>query len=296
MSEFEGIFVVTLSPFKDGKVDESAARHMVDHFDDAGVQGLVVLGSNGENPYLTEEEKRQLIDVTVDQARGRVPVIAGTGCTGTDSTIALTRHAREAGADAALVALPQYFRVGFADVKRHFSRLLREAGLPVLYYNFPAVTRLELSPAEIAELAAMEGMVGVKETIFDLEEIAELAKLTEHLPFSVLSGTTLNLTALVPRGIRGAIGVLPNLMPRETVELYRALRDGDQAKASELMASIGKLARILAASPIAHAMLKEALRQMGHPIEPTVKDPLPPLTAEQSDLVAEVLADVGLVA
>jgi 4-hydroxy-tetrahydrodipicolinate synthase len=296
MTEFEGIFVVTLSPFRDGQVDERAVRHMVDHFVDAGVQGLVVLGSNGENPYLTEEEKRKLIDVTVDQTRGRVPVIAGTGCTGTDSTIALTRHAREAGADAALVALPQYFRVGFEDVKRHFSRLVQEGGLPVLYYNFPAVTRLELSPTEIAELAAIPGMVGVKQTIFDLEEVVELAKLTEHLPFSVLSGTTLNLTALVPRGIRGAIGVLPNLMPRESVALYAALRDGDEAEASELMASIGKLARILTASPTAHAMLKEALRQMGHPIEPTVKDPLPPLTAEQRDLVAEVLADAKLVA
>ena len=199
MAEFEGIFVVTMSPFKEGRVDERAVRHMVDHFVDAGVQGLVVLGSNGENPYLTEEEKRQLIDATVDQARGRVPVIAGTGCTGTDSTIALTRHAREAGADAALVALPQYFRVGFDDVKRHFSRLVREGGLPVLYYNFPAVTRLELTPAEIAELAAIPGMVGVKETIFDLEEIAELAKLTEEMPFSVLSGTTLNLPSRRPR-------------------------------------------------------------------------------------------------
>lgn len=296
MSEFEGIFVVTLSPFRDGRVDERAVRHMVDHFVDAGVQGLVVLGSNGENPYLTEGEKRELIDITLDQTRGRVPVIAGTGCTGTDSTIALTRHARDAGAAAALVALPQYFRVGFDDVKRHFTRLVQEAGLPVLYYNFPAVTRLELSPAEIAELATIPGMVGVKQTIFDLEAIAELAKLTEHLPFSVLSGTTLNLTALVPRGIRGAIGVLPNLMPRESVALYAALRDGDEATASALMASIGKLTRILAASPIAHAMLKEALRQMGHPIEATVKDPLPPLTAEQGELVAEVLADAKLAA
>ena len=296
MIEFEGIFVVTMSPFRDGQVDEHAVRHMVDHFVDAGVQGLVVLGSNGENPYLTEEEKRELIDLTVDQTRGRVPVIAGTGCTGTDSTISLTLHAREAGADAALVALPQYFRVGFEDVKRHFSRLVQEAGLPVLYYNSPAVTRLELSPAEIAELAAIPGMVGAKETIFDVEEVAELAKLTEHLPFSVLSGTTLNLPALVSRGVRGAIGVLPNLMPRESVALYTALRDGDEAKASALMASIGKLARILAASPTAHAMLKEALRQMGHPIEPTVKDPLPPLTAEQGELVAEVLADAKLTA
>ena len=296
MTEFEGIFVVTLSPFRDGRVDERAVRHMVDHFVDAGVQGLVVLGSNGENPYLTGEEKRELIDITVEQAGGRVPVIAGTGCTGTDATIALTCHARDAGAAAALVALPQYFRVGFDDVKRHFTRLVQEAGLPILYYNFPKVTGLELTPAEIAELAEIPGMVGAKQTIFDLEAIAELAKLTEHLSFSVLSGTTLNLTALVPRGIRGAIGVLPNLMPRESVALYAALRDGDEETASAMMASIGKLTRILAASPIAHAMLKEAMRQLGHPIEATVKDPLPPLTKEQGELVAEVLAEAKLTA
>jgi 4-hydroxy-tetrahydrodipicolinate synthase len=296
MSELEGIFVVTMSPFRDGRVDEPAVRHMVDHFVEAGVQGLVVLGSNGENPYLSEAEKRELIDVTLDQTRGRVPVIVGTGCTGTDSTIALTSHAREAGADAALVALPQYFRIGFDDVKRHFSRVVSEGGLPVLYYNFPAVTRLELSPAEIAELAVDRGIVGVKQTIFDAEEIADLAKRTEHLPFSVLSGTVLNLPALVPRGVRGAIGVLPNLMPRQSVELYAALRDGDEPKASGLMESIAKLTRILAASPTAHAMLKEALRQLGHPIEPTVKDPLPPLTVQQKDLVAEVLADAKLTA
>jgi 4-hydroxy-tetrahydrodipicolinate synthase len=296
MTEFEGIFVVMLSPFRDGRVDDPAARHMVDHFVDAGVQGLVVLGSNGENPYLTGDEKRKLIDVTLDQTRGRVPVIVGTGCTGTDSTIALTRHAREAGAAAALVALPQYYRVGFDDVKRHYSRVVSEGGLPVLYYNYPAMTRLELSPAEIAELAVNEGIVGVKQTIFDVEEVAELAKRTEHLSFSVLSGTVLNLPALVPRGVRGAIGVLPNLMPRESVALYTALRDGDEPKASSLMASIAKLTRILTASPMAHAMLKEALRRIGHPIEPTVKDPLPPLTAQQRDLVAEVLADAKLIA
>jgi 4-hydroxy-tetrahydrodipicolinate synthase len=296
MTEFEGIFVVTLSPFKDGRVDESAVRQMVDHLIDAGVQGLVVLGSNGENPYLTGEEKRQLIDFSVGQTRGRVPVIVGTGCTGTDSTIALTSYAREAGADAALVALPQYYPVGFDDVKRHFSRVVSEGGLPVLYYNFPAVTHLELSPVQIAELAARPGMVGVKQTIFDVDEIAELVRLTEQLPFSVLSGTVLNLPALVPRGVRGAIGVLPNLMPRESVELFTALREGNESRAAELMASIGKLGRILAVGLMAHATIKEALRQMGHPIEPTVKDPLPPLTSEQKDLVAEVLADARLVA
>jgi dihydrodipicolinate synthase/N-acetylneuraminate lyase len=192
--------------------------------------------------------------------------------------------------------MPQYFRIGFADVKRHYARLTREVGLPILYYNFPGVTHLKLSPAEIAELAEIPGREGAKQTIFDVEEIAELAKLTRDRPFSVLSGTTLNLPALVPRGIRGAICALSNLMPREAVELYQALRAGDEKRAAAAMASLGKLTRILAASPTSHAMLKEALRQMGHPIEPTVKDPLPPLTAEQRELVAEVLADAKLTA
>jgi len=295
MKKLEGIFVVMLSPFKNGLVDEDAVRHMVDHFVDQGAHGLVVLGSNGEFPLLSDEEKHKLIDIAVGQANGRVPVIAGTGYMGTDQTVAMTKYARDAGADAAMIALPIYYQLDFENVKRHYQRVADEAGLPIVYYNIPDATGLKLSPAEIAELAEIEQIVGVKETIPDVDEMIELVNLMEGKPFSVLSGTVLNLAAIVDSGICGAIGVLPNLVPKQSVEFYNALRDGDEERKNELMSLLFKFMPLMTASATPHAMLKEALRQQGHPIEPTVKDPLPPLTDEQRGLVSQVLADAELI-
>jgi 4-hydroxy-tetrahydrodipicolinate synthase len=294
MKKLEGIFVVMMSALKDGGVDQGAMRHMVDHFVDAGVHGLVVLGSNGEFPYLSDEEKKQIIDAVVDQANGRVTVVAGTGYMGTDQTIALTKYARDAGADAAMIALPIYYQLSFEDVKRHFERVSAEAGLPILYYNFPDATGLKLTPTEIADLAEIEQIVGVKETIPSIDEIAELVELMKGKQFSVFSGTALNLMPVMERGGCGAIGVLPNHAPAKCVEFYDALKAGDTEKANKLMAYLFKFMPLMTASPAPHAIMKETLRQLGHPISPVVKDPLPPLTDEHKELVSRVLADAGL--
>jgi 4-hydroxy-tetrahydrodipicolinate synthase len=295
MKGLEGIFVVMMSPFDDEQVDERAMRHMVDHFIDSGVHGLVVLGSNGEYPYLSDEEKRQLIDIAVEQARGRVPVVIGTGYMGTDQTIALTKYARDAGADAAMIALPIYYQLSFEDVQRHYRRISSETGFPILYYNFPDATRLKLTPAQIAELAELEQIVGVKETILDLDEVGELAQLMKgRKQFSVFSGTVLNLMPVMERGGCGAIGVLPNLLPKQCVEFYNAIRSGDMDKALELQAFIFKFMPLMTASPSPHSIFKESLRRLGHPIKPVVKDPLPPLNKEHKALIDRVFADAGL--
>jgi 4-hydroxy-tetrahydrodipicolinate synthase len=295
MEKLKGIFVVLLSAFGDDGIDERAMRHMVDHFIGEGVHGLVVLGSNGEFPYLSDEEKKQLIDVVVDQANGRVPVIAGTTYMGTDQTIALTKYARDAGADAAMIALPIYYKLAFEDVKRHYERIARETGFPIIYYNFPDTTGLALSPAEIAEIAELDQVVGVKETILDVDEVGELADLMKNRkPFSVFSGTALNMATVIERGGCGSIGVLANIAPRKIVEFYDAIKSEDAEKTSELQSYIFKLIPLMTASPSPHAIIKEALRQLGHPIGTAVKDPLPPLTNEQKELVSRVLTDAGL--
>jgi 4-hydroxy-tetrahydrodipicolinate synthase len=294
MQRLQGVYVVLLSAFREGNVDQAAMRHMVEHFIAAGVHGLVVLGSNGEFPYLSDEEKRQLIDITVDQVKKRVLVIAGTGYMGTDQTVALTKYARQAGADAALIALPIYYSLSFADVKRHYSRIAAESGLPILYYNIPDMTHLKLTPAEIAELATIDQIIGVKETILDVGEMGELVKLVAKEPFSVLSGTVLNLMPVMQQGGCGAIGVLPNLVPGKCAEFYHALKDGAAEKAGEIMAFLFKFTPLMTATPAPHAIMKEAMRQLGHPIEPTTKGPLPPLTGKQKELVSRVLADAGL--
>ncbi len=294
MKTLEGVFVVMMSPFADDEVDERGMRHMVNHFIAEGVHGLVVLGSNGEFPYLSDEEKRQLIDIAVEEARGRVPVIIGTGYFGTDQVIALTKYARDAGADAAMVALPIYYPISFEDVKRHYKRISSEVGFPILYYNIPDTTHLKLSPAEIAELAKIEQVVGVKETIPDVDEMGELARLVSKKPFSVLSGTVLNLMPAMQQGACGCICVLPNIAPKQSVEFYNALKSGNMDKATELMSFLFKFVPLMTTSMTPHAMMKEALRQLGVPITPSVKSPLPPLTPEQKDLVIRVLTDAGL--
>jgi 4-hydroxy-tetrahydrodipicolinate synthase len=294
MKKLEGIFVVMLSPFRNGKVDQAAVRHMVDHFVDARVHGLVVLGSNGEFPYVSDEDKRQLIDAAVSQARGRVQVIAGTGYMGTEPTIEMTRYARDAGADAAMIALPIYYQISFSDVKRHYERIAAEVGLPLVYYNIPDMTHLKLSPAEIAELSEIPQLVGVKETIPDVDEMGELARLVKKTPFSVLSGTVLNLMPVMEQGGCGAICVLPNIVPRECVEFYNAIKSGDMEQVSNVMSFLFKFMPLMTATPTPHAMMKEAMRQLGHPLTPTVKAPLPPLMDDQKELVSRVLADAGL--
>jgi 4-hydroxy-tetrahydrodipicolinate synthase len=295
MKGLEGIFVVMMSPLNDEMVDERAMRHMVDYFIDAGVHGLVVLGSNGEYPLLSDEEKRQLIDIAVEQARGRVPVVIGTGYMGTDQTIALTKYARDAGADAAMVALPIYYHLGFEDVQRHYKRISSETGFPIIYYNYPDCTHLKLTPAEIATLAELEQVVGVKETILDIDEVGELADLMKgKKQFSVFSGTVLNLMPVMERGGCGAICVLPNLIPQQCVEFYNAIRSGNMEKALELQAFLFKFLPLMTSSPTPHAVFKESLRRLGHPLTPKVKDPLPPLKEEHKDLIARVFADAGL--
>jgi 4-hydroxy-tetrahydrodipicolinate synthase len=294
MKTFEGIFVVMMAPFTDDEVDERAMRHMVNHFIAEGVHGLVVLGSNGEFPYLSDEEKRQLIDIAVEEARGRVPVVIGTGYFGTDQVIALTKYARDAGADAAMVALPIYYPISFEDVKRHYMRISSEVRFPIVYYNIPDMTHLKLSPAEIAELAKIEQIVGIKETIPDVDEMGEHVRLINKKPFSVLSGTALNLLPVMAQGGRGAICVLPNLVPKQCVEFYNAIKSGNMDKATDLMSFLFKFVPLMTSTMTPHAMMKEALRQLGVPITPSVKSPLPPLTDEQKTLVTQVLTDAGL--
>lgn len=295
MKTREGIFVVMMSAFRDGSVDENAMRHMTDHFISEGAYGLVVLGSNGENPFLADDEKKRIIDIVVDQAKGRVPVVAGTSYMGTDQTIELTRHARDAGAEAAMIALPIYYKLDFADVKRHYRRVADEAGLPILYYNFPDATGLKLSPAEIAEIAEIEQVIGVKETILDIDEVGELADIMkDKKPFAVFSGTAFNMVSVMERGGCGSIGVVANLAPKKVVDFYKAIKSGDAEKTNELQSEIFKLIPLMTAASCPHAIMKESLRQLGHPITAEVKGPLPPLTDEQKELVTRVLSEAGL--
>ena len=296
MKPFEGIFVIMVTPFRDGRVDEGGMRHLVDYYVDRGVQGLVILGSNGENPYLMDEEKRRLIDISVEQAQGRVAVVIGTGCTGTNQTIALTQYARNAGADGAMITVPLYFNLGFEDVKRHFTRISDEVGFPIILYNIPSLTRLHLSPAQVAELAEIDQIIGVKETINEVDEILELIRMMKGKPFSVFSALALHLYPTVEAGGSGSFGVTQLFLPGQTLELYRAAKERDEETRDRIHGLYQKFIPLMKALPAQVAMVKEILRQMGHPITSEVRDPLPSVDDEHREMVAQVLAETGVTA
>jgi 4-hydroxy-tetrahydrodipicolinate synthase len=294
MKRFEGIFTVMLTAYDDyGNIDREAMREMTDYLVSSGVHGLVVLGSNGENPYLTHHHQKDVIDTVVSACSGRIPVIVGVNKRGTEPAIDMSQYAAEAGADGLLLALHRFYDLDEEAVFSFYEDVCGSVNIPVLFYNFPSNTSLVLSPESIARIADIENLVGAKETIFDVDEVRRLVEAADD-DFCVFTGMTFNLTDTMAVGACGAFCPLPNIIPQKTVELYEACKKGDSEKADALQKEIYTYAPIIASTPTPHAMQKEAMRLLGHPIKPLVKPPLPRLTSEQAKLVRETLEIAGL--
>ncbi|MDD3717697.1 MAG: dihydrodipicolinate synthase family protein [Actinomycetota bacterium] len=295
MKRFEGIFTVMLTTYDDyGNVDREAMREITDYLVESGVHGLVVLGSNGENPYLTHHHQKDVIDTVIDACAQRIPVIVGVNKRGTEPAVDMSRYAEEAGADGLLIALHRFYNLDEDAVYAFYEDVCGSVSLPVLFYNFPSNTGLALAPGSIARIAVIDNMVGAKETIFEVEEVRALVEATDE-DFCVFTGMTFNLVETMAVGACGAICPVPNFIPEKTVELYEACRNGDAERAQELQKDVFSLAPLLASTPTPHAMQKEALRLLGHPVMTHVKGPLPRLTSEQAKLVRETLENAGLI-
>lgn len=293
---FQGVFPVVLTPLTDGgAVDVPALQKSIEHLIGKGVHGLLVLGSNGESPYLTDEERRQVILASVEASEGRVPVVVGTTYMGTDQTIEIGTFAREAGADALLAALPAYYPLEEEDVFRHYRILSERVDIPILYYNFPMATHLALSPEQIHRLSSIPNIRGVKESIAELSELAELVELTRDTLFDVLTGTSLNFFFALQSGAHGVICPLANLIPERLVSLWDAFQRGALKEAEKIQFSFPELVTIFASTMRPHALLKEAMRLLGHEMTPVVKSPLPQLTDEQKEFVRENLIKAGMI-
>ena len=292
---FQGVYSIVFTPLTDRySIDVPALKKSIHFLIEEGVHGLVVLGSNGESPYLTDAERREVIDTAVAASDGRVPVIVGTTYKGTDQTIELGRYARQAGADALLSALPLYYTLEEEAVFNHYEALNENLDLPILYYNFPMATHLELSPEQIHRLASIRNIVGVKESIADITEVEALADLTRDMPFDIFTGTSMNFFLALQNGAHGVMCPLVNLIPGKIVSLWDAFHSGDLEKAEETQFSFPELVILFASTPTPHALMKEAMRLLGHEMTPVVKRPLPPLTKEQKRFVRENLEKAGM--
>jgi len=273
---FEGVAPALVTPFTaNDKIDESAFLNLINRQIDGGVSGLVVLGTTGENPTVTEAERRRLVDLTVQTADGRVPVIVGTGTNNTDESVAFSEAAVSAGADGLLVVGPYYNKPSQEGFVAHVETIAEAADAPIVLYNVPGRTSFNLSAETTLRLAEeVPQVVGVKEASGDLDQIGEIFL---HRPngFAVYSGDDEMTLPILAMGGEGVVSVLSNALPAQMGTLVNAGLAGDMAEARarhfELVPPMR--ACFLETNPIP---IKDVCAAMGH-MEPHVRLPLLPL-------------------
>lgn len=289
---FEGVLTALVTPFRDGDLDENALRDLIERQIEAGVDGLVPCGSTGESATLSNAEHEAVVEITVEAARGRVPVVAGTGSNSTAEAIEYTRHAKRAGAAGALLISPYYNKPTQQGIFEHYAAVACAAQLPLFVYNIPSRTGSNILPATMARLAELEYVVGVKEACGNLGQVSELiARCPDD--FDVLSGDDALTLPLLAIGARGVISTTSNVAPAEMCELVRAFRAGDAARARAIHYQLLPLfdALFCETNPIP---VKAALHLMGV-IGPEIRLPLTPIEENDRERLQVVLKELGVV-
>jgi 4-hydroxy-tetrahydrodipicolinate synthase len=288
---FEGVSTALVTPFRGGEVDEDALRGLVEFQIEAGVDGLVPCGSTGEAATLSHPEHRRVVEVVVAAANGRVPVIAGTGSNNTREAIDLTLHAREAGADGALLISPYYNKPTQEGIVAHYAAVAGETRLPLLVYNIPGRTASNILPATMARLAEIEFVVGVKEACGDAVQISQVVASCPD-DFTVLSGDDGMTLPVLAVGGRGVISTISNVAPVEVVALVRAFLSGDVTGARRSHERLLPLIEALfcETNPIP---LKAALAILGR-IGEEIRLPLTELSRKNRDRLQVLLKELEL--
>lgn len=225
---FKGSITALITPFRDGSVDDSAFQDFVAWQIAEGTHGVVPCGTTGESPTLSHDEHKRVVELCVEVAKGKIPVIAGTGSNSTEEAIALTRHAKEAGADAALVVAPYYNKPTQEGLFRHYEAIVKAVDLPVIVYNIPGRSVVNISVETFARLAKLPNIVGVKDATADLARPLQM-RVALGDKFCQLSGEDATATAFNAQGGVGCISVTSNIAPRLCADMQNAWATGDLA-------------------------------------------------------------------
>lgn len=230
---FKGSMVALVTPFRNGKVDEKALKELVEFHIKNGTTALVPCGTTGESATLSYAEHDKVIELTIEYAKGRIPVIAGTGSNSTEEAIALTKHAKLAGADASLQVSPYYNRPTQKGLYLHFKAIAEAVDMPVILYNIASRTGVNIEPETMAKLSQVKGIIGVKEASGSLEQMARIKKMC-HKDFLLISGDdALTLPVMAIGGV-GIISVVANIIPKDVADMCSAFAKGDLKKAEKL--------------------------------------------------------------
>ncbi|WP_431860009.1 4-hydroxy-tetrahydrodipicolinate synthase [Azospirillum sp.] len=288
---FHGSIVALLTPFKNGKVDEAAFQSFVEWQVAEGTHALVPCGTTGESPTLSHEEHDRVVELCIEAAGGKVPVIAGTGSNSTDEAIRLTQHAKKAGAQAALVVTPYYNKPSQEGLYQHFKAIHDQADLPIIIYNIPGRSVVDMSVATMARLAKLPNIVGVKDATADLARPLR-TRVAIGPEFCQLSGEDATVTAFLAQGGVGCISVTANVAPRLCADLHNAWRRGDHATVERIRDQLMPLhdAMFVETSP---APVKYAASLLGK-CTPDVRLPLVPASESAREAVREAMKKAGV--
>lgn len=289
---FHGSLVAIVTPFKKGKVDEKALGDLIDWQIAQGTHGLVPCGTTGESATLTHEEHERVVAFTIEAAKRRVPVIAGTGSNSTDEAITLTKHAKKAGADGALLITPYYNKPMQEGLYRHYKAVAEAVDLPIVLYNIPGRTCVNMLPPTVARLSSFKNIVAIKEGSGSLQQVSDVIQACGER-MTVLSGDDALTLPMMAVGAKGVITVTANIVPKDMAKMVDAFAAGKLAEARKLHYKMSPLfaALFYETNPIP---VKEALGMMGK-CTAELRLPLCPMAADTREKLSRALKDYGLI-
>lgn len=290
---FRGSMVALVTPFKNGKVDKKTLRKLVRFHIENNTSALVPCGTTGESATLSYEEHEMVIDIVIQEAGGRIPVIAGTGSNSTWEAIKLTRFAKKAGADGALLICPYYNKPTQNGLYEHFKAIAEEVDIPLILYNIPSRTGINMTVDIISRLAKnFKNIVGIKEASGNLDQMINI-KVNTPANFLLISGDDTLTLPILSIGGAGVISVLANIMPREVEEVVRKFENGDTVGARKLHFHLYPLIKtmFLETNPIP---VKTAMSMMGL-ISPELRLPLAPMSNKNKQILKKILKRYQLI-
>jgi 4-hydroxy-tetrahydrodipicolinate synthase len=288
----EGVLPALITPFtKDNRVDKDGIRQNIEFLVDGGVSGVVPCGTTGEAATLSIKEHEKVIEYAVEFSS--VPVVAGTGSNNTTEALELTKYARDAGADAALLITPYYNKPNDSGMLKHFMTIADGVDIPIIIYNVPSRTGINLKPELTAKLAKVSNIVGIKEASGSLDQVTRIIELTKGEDFAVLSGDDGLTLPILSIGGTGVISVVANVAPKLVVSMVEAFQNGDREKARELHMTLAPLIRamFLETNPIP---VKKAVELIGLPAG-NLRLPLAPISTDNEKKLKAALNDLHLI-
>ena len=290
-AKFHGSMPALVTPFKDGKIDEESFRALIDWQITAGSHGLVPVGTTGESPTLSHEEHRRAVDICIDEARGRVPVIAGAGSNNTHEAVELARHAEKVGADAVLVVTPYYNKPTQEGLYRHFKAISEAISIPIIIYNIPPRSVIDMSVETMKRVFELKNVVGVKDATGNVGRIS-LQRQAMGPGFIQLSGEDMTALACMAAGAHGCISVVANVAPALCAELMEAVFKGDYRHALRVQDRLTPLHHAIFVEP-GVAGAKYALSILGR-LRNDLRLPLVPVTEVAEAQIRRAMVHAGL--